>query len=143
MNTEYDSIKRGLVEACQFVKGDSKLKIEQKSGFYTKKNTQVFPSMRNQILMKIPPCAGFVGLSSHGESNVAIVHQFLPLDVKAIREKVNMSQSEFAAAFGILIDDLRSWERGDETPQGPALVLLNVLAKEPKAVLRALSLSSE
>ncbi len=42
-----------------------------------------------------------------------------------------MSQSEFASAFGISVSTLRHWERGDRTPQGPALVLLNVVAKEP------------
>lgn len=46
---------------------------------------------------------------------------------------------EFTSAFGISVSTLRHWERGDRTPQGPALVLLNVVAKEPKAVLKALS----
>ncbi len=50
-----------------------------------------------------------------------------------------MSQNEFASAFGISVSTLRHWERGDRTPQGPALVLLNVIANEPKAVLKALS----
>jgi putative transcriptional regulator len=49
-----------------------------------------------------------------------------------------MSQSEFASAFGISVSTLRHWERGDRSPQGPALVLLNVVAKEPQAVLNAL-----
>ncbi|WP_379912835.1 helix-turn-helix domain-containing protein [Marinobacterium aestuariivivens] len=34
---------------------------------------------------------------------------------------------------------LRHWERGDRKPQGPALALLHVVAKEPQAVLRALA----
>jgi putative transcriptional regulator len=50
-----------------------------------------------------------------------------------------MTQAEFAAAFGISLGTLRHWERGDRTPRGPALVLLNVVAKEPEAVLRALN----
>ena len=69
----------------------------------------------------------------------AIVHEFKPVDVKNIRSNVGMSQSEFAFAFGISVSTLRHWERGDRTPHGPALVLLNVVAKEPKAVLKALS----
>ena len=51
-----------------------------------------------------------------------------------------MSQNEFASAFGISVSTLRHWERGDRQPRGPALVLLNVVAKETKAVLRALAL---
>lgn len=50
-----------------------------------------------------------------------------------------MSHSEFSSAFGISVRTLRHWERSDRTPQGPALVLLNVVAKEPDVVLRALA----
>ncbi|HIG41537.1 MAG: NadS family protein [bacterium] len=75
---------------------------------------------------------------SKGKPGKAVVHEFSPVDVKNIRAKVGMSQSEFASAFGISVSTLRHWERGDRVPQGPALVLLNVVAKEPKAVLKAL-----
>jgi putative transcriptional regulator len=76
---------------------------------------------------------------SKGKKEKAVVHEFTPVDVKNIRSKVGMSQNEFASAFGISVSTLRHWERGDRTPHGPALVLLNVVAKEPKAVLKALS----
>jgi putative transcriptional regulator len=76
---------------------------------------------------------------SKGKKGKAIVHKFKPVDVKNIRAKVGMSQSEFASAFGISVSTLRHWERGDRTPHGPALVLLNVVAKDPETVLRALS----
>ena len=61
------------------------------------------------------------------------------MDVKKIRTSMDMSQNEFASAFGISVSTLRHWERGDRTPQGPALVLLNIVAKEPQVVLSALS----
>lgn len=76
---------------------------------------------------------------SGGKPGKAVVHEFGPLDVKKIRAKVGMSQNEFASAFGISVSTLRHWERGDRSPQGPALVLLNVVAKEPEIVLRALA----
>jgi len=76
---------------------------------------------------------------SKGKKTKAIVHKFSPVDVKDIRNKVGMSQNEFASSFGISVSTLRHWERGDRSPQGPALVLLNVVAKEPDAVLKALS----
>ncbi len=75
---------------------------------------------------------------SKGKKGKAIVHEFSPVDVKNIRAKVGMSQNEFASAFGISVSTLRHWERGDRTPNGPALVLLNVVSKEPNAVLKAL-----
>ncbi len=76
---------------------------------------------------------------SRGKKRKAIVHKFSPLDVKKVRAKVGMSQTEFASAFGISVSTLRHWERGDRSPQGPALALLNVVAKEPQTVLKALS----
>ncbi len=75
---------------------------------------------------------------SKGKKTKAVVHTFAPVDVKNIRARMGMSQNEFASAFGISVSTLRHWERGDRTPQGPALVLLNVVAKEPEAVLNAL-----
>ncbi len=76
---------------------------------------------------------------SEGKIEKAVVHEFSALDVKNIRANVGMSQNEFASAFGISVSTLRHWERGDRTPQGAALVLLNVVAKEPEVVLRALA----
>jgi putative transcriptional regulator len=76
---------------------------------------------------------------SKGKKGKAVVHEFTPVDVKNIRSKVGMSQNQFASAFGISVSTLRHWERGDRTPHGQALVLFNVVAKEPKAVLKALS----
>ncbi len=69
----------------------------------------------------------------------SVVHEFTPVNVKNIRSQVGMSQNEFASAFGISVSTLRHWERGDRKPHGPALVLLNVVAREPNAVLKALN----
>jgi len=75
---------------------------------------------------------------SEGKCPKAVVHKFSSVDVKDIRKTIGMSQTEFASAFGISVSTLRHWERGDRVPQGPALVLLNVVKKEPQAVLKAL-----
>jgi putative transcriptional regulator len=76
---------------------------------------------------------------SEGKCPKAVIHQFSPVDVKNIRSEMGMSQTEFASAFGISVSTLRHWERGDRVPHGPALVLLNVVKKEPQAVLNALA----
>jgi putative transcriptional regulator len=65
------------------------------------------------------------------------LHAPRPVDVKAVRESTGLTQEEFAATFAIGLGALRHWERGDRKPRGAALVLLNVIAKEPQAVLRA------
>lgn len=59
------------------------------------------------------------------------------VDVKSIRERTGLTQEQFAATFAISLGALRHWERGDRKPRGTALVLLNLIAKDPQAVLRA------
>ncbi|MBC8550064.1 MAG: helix-turn-helix domain-containing protein [Candidatus Brocadiales bacterium] len=73
-----------------------------------------------------------------GKHVKAVVHEFDAVDVKKIRTDIGMTQTEFASSFGISLGTLRHWERGDRKPHGPALVLLNVVAKEPKVVLNVL-----
>ncbi|MFZ9624575.1 MAG: helix-turn-helix domain-containing protein [Burkholderiaceae bacterium] len=60
------------------------------------------------------------------------------VDVKEVRRRTGLTQEQFAAKFAISVGTLRHWERGDRTPRGATLVLLNIIAKEPKAVMRAL-----
>ena len=62
-----------------------------------------------------------------------------PVNVKTIRQKTQLTQGEFAAAFGISVATLRHWERGDRKPQGPALVLLNLVKKSPDTILTILN----
>lgn len=63
---------------------------------------------------------------------------FDPADVKAVRAKLGASQSEFALMIGVSVATLRNWEQGRRTPDGPALALLRVAAKNPGAVAAAL-----
>ena len=61
------------------------------------------------------------------------------VDVAAVRGRLGFTQAQFAARFGFSVATLRHWERGDRNPQGPALVLLNLIDRDPAGVLRALS----
>jgi putative transcriptional regulator len=62
-----------------------------------------------------------------------------PVDVAAVRDQLGYTQEQFASRFGISVATLRHWERGDRRPNGPALVLLNLIARDPQAVGRLLS----
>ncbi len=55
-------------------------------------------------------------------------------DVKEIRSRYGLSQSDFAAMLGISVGTLRNWEQERRAPEGPARVLLQVAAKHPEAV---------
>ena len=62
-----------------------------------------------------------------------------PIDVKAIRRGVKMSQAEFSRAFGISKRALQEWEQGGRQPDSAARAYLTVIAKEPAVVPRALA----
>lgn len=61
-----------------------------------------------------------------------------PMDVKAIRARLGMSQDAFARTFGLNIAALRDWEQRRRVPRGPARSLLRIIDREPEAARRAL-----
>ncbi|MGU3412417.1 NadS family protein [Enterobacteriaceae bacterium C34A] len=52
-------------------------------------------------------------------------------DVKAIREQLNVSQSEMAAALGTSVDTIKSWESRRRNPTGLAAKVLAVIQSNP------------
>ena len=60
------------------------------------------------------------------------------LEVKRIRESVGLSQEDFARVLGVSPSGLRKWEQNQRQPRGAARTLLQVMAREPAAVARAL-----
>lgn len=84
---------------------------------------------------------GLLEATQHARGKQAGVKVYRPVavDVAAVRGRLGMTQGQFAARFGVSVATLRHWERGDRRPQGPALVLLNLIERDPKGVLRALS----
>src|SRR6266702_1838176 len=64
------------------------------------------------------------------------------INVRAVRRRLGLSQSEFAAKFGFQPATLKNWEQGRTRPDGPARVLLAVIARHPEAVEDALSKAS-
>jgi putative transcriptional regulator len=61
-----------------------------------------------------------------------------PDEIRALRTRIGLSQSQFALMFGFNVDTWQQYEQGRRVPSGPASTLLRVIAKEPEAVLRAL-----
>ena len=64
------------------------------------------------------------------------------IDVRATRRRLGLSQAAFAAKFGFQPATLRNWEQGRTRPDGPARVLLTVIARHPEAVEDALRKAS-
>jgi putative transcriptional regulator len=59
-------------------------------------------------------------------------------DVRALREKLGLSQSDFAALFGFNVRSLQDWEQGRRRPEIPIRAYLAVIQRDPQAVIRAL-----
>jgi len=59
--------------------------------------------------------------------------------VKAIRNRLGMTQARFSNTFGFSLDAIKHWEGGRRSPEAPARTLLTVIDKNPAAVLTALN----
>ena len=73
-----------------------------------------------------------------GEKSGTKVYQPGAVDVGGLRKRLDLTQEQFAARFGFSVATLRHWERGDRKPRGPALVLLNLIDRDPHSVMSAL-----
>lgn len=75
-----------------------------------------------------------------GDATRGTVHhlQIKDIDITHLREKLGLSQNRFAELFGLSLRTVRNWEQGIRYPEGPARTLLQVIDREPEAVMRAL-----
>jgi putative transcriptional regulator len=65
---------------------------------------------------------------------------FIPpeIDVRAIRQKVGMSQDDFASAFGFSLTQIRDWEQSRSRPLGGLRAYLTIIELDPVRVLKIL-----
>ena len=79
------------------------------------------------------------GQIRRGEVVPTRVSEFPAEDVRAVRDRLGVSQPEFALMIGVSVSTLRNWEQGRRQPEGPARALLKIASKNPRAVVEALS----
>ena len=73
-----------------------------------------------------------------GKRKPGRVFYYAPVKVKAIREKLGLTQPQFARMICVSLATLRNWEQGRTYPEGAAIALLRVAEAKPQAVLEAL-----
>jgi putative transcriptional regulator len=61
-----------------------------------------------------------------------------PTDVRRVRERIGLSQSEFARLMRVSVKTLQNWEQQRRTPTGPAAALLKIVSSAPRVALEAL-----
>lgn len=57
---------------------------------------------------------------------------------RAVRNALNMTQSEFASALRVPLATLQNWEQGRVVPDPAARALLTIVSKDAKAAFKAL-----
>ena len=60
------------------------------------------------------------------------------LSPREVRKQLKLTQSQMAPLMGMSLSGYRKWEQGRRQVRGPATMLLQVIAREPEAVKRAL-----
>ena len=73
-----------------------------------------------------------------GEAKGFKAHVPGQVDVKAIRNRLGLTQSRFSDTFGFSLDAVKNWECHRRQPEAAARVLLTVIGHDPAAVIAAL-----
>lgn len=55
--------------------------------------------------------------------------------IAATRERMGLSQGQFARLLGVSVRTLQEWEQGRRAPSGAARTLILVASRNPKALL--------
>ncbi|HQU90938.1 MAG TPA: DNA-binding transcriptional regulator [Pyrinomonadaceae bacterium] len=58
------------------------------------------------------------------------VHEFSAAEIRALREREEVSQTVFARYIGVTKDSISQWERGEKRPAGPSLKLLSLIERK-------------
>lgn len=90
--------------------------------------------MNDELFAELVESVREGGAILRGEKEPSRKFQISVPNVKKIRERFKLSQSEFAALLGVSIKTLQNWEQGRRSPHGAARVLLHVADKHPDAV---------
>ena len=60
-----------------------------------------------------------------------------PVDVRALRLSLGMSQEQFARRYNLDLDALQNWEQGRRSPERAVCSYLRVIAARPEEAARA------
>lgn len=62
---------------------------------------------------------------------VSPVEEFTNLEIKEVRESLNMTQVIFAQIIGVSKKTVEAWEAGINSPNGPAKRIISMLKEDP------------
>jgi len=94
--------------------------------------------MNSQLFKDLSKSIKEAGRIRKGKAKAFRVFKYEAIDIRKLRESVDVSQAQFARMIGVSKDTLQNWEQGRRRPRGPAKALLRVFEEDPEAVVRAL-----
>ena len=97
--------------------------------------------MKDQLFDELLNSVKEVGEIVRGEREPSRAFFVNALDVRRIREDLELSQPQFAALVHVSVKTLRNWEQGVRKPDGAAAALLTAIRNDPKNVISALNAS--
>lgn len=65
---------------------------------------------------------------------VAPLPEYSRTEIKNVRTSLNLSQLAFSNVLGVSKKTVEAWESGKNTPQGPALRMIDIFKNNPKFV---------
>ena len=95
------------------------------------------------VFVQAPLVDNFAALKRRIEGENIAVHRLAEpegeIDVKALREKLQLSQSEFAGLFRFGLDAVQNWEQRRTRPDPAAATLLSMIRRDPDKVMELLA----
>jgi putative transcriptional regulator len=85
-----------------------------------------------------PQCLREGGAILRGHKKPSRRFEVGPFGIRAIRERISLSQSEFAKLIGVSVKTLQNCEQDRRRPTGPAATLLRIIAYEPQLAVKAI-----
>ncbi len=79
------------------------------------------------------------GEIARGERKPSRVFRISDSRVRAIRERTELSQADFARLIGVSVKTLQNWEQSRRQPTGPAAALLRIVERSPRMAVKALN----
>lgn len=79
--------------------------------------------------------AGLADAIAYAEGDTAKGRVAAGPDVKAIRAKTKLSQTQFAEKLRVPVGTVRDWEHHRRSPDAPARTLLGMVDADPKTAL--------
>ena len=94
--------------------------------------------MKDETFAKLVASLKEAGEIKAGHRTPSRAYEIRPPEIRMVRERLDVSQGEFAVMIGVSTRTLQNWEQGRRQPEGPAKALLTIASRNPTAVLDAL-----